>query len=106
MSTDDASATPNDPDYPQQWNMPDIQMPTAWKVQLGNSSVRTCMIDTGTDFTHPDLIPNLWRNPREVAGAGATEANGYQNGIDDDGNGKAACITNYKTPALCSCKTV
>ena len=73
--------------------MPDIQMPTAWKGgQFGNTSVRTCMIDTGTDFTHPDLIPNLWMNPKEVAGPGATAANGYLNGIDDDGNGRHAAI--------------
>ena len=35
------------------------------------------MIDTGVDYTHEDLLPNLWRNPGEIAG----------NGIDDDGNG-------------------
>ena len=45
------------------------------------------MVDTGTDVTHPDLQPNLWMNQAEMNGPGANAANGYQNGIDDDGNG-------------------
>ncbi|MFO0416898.1 MAG: S8 family peptidase, partial [Pseudomonadota bacterium] len=35
------------------------------------------VIDTGVDYTHPDLAANIWINPGEVAG----------NGVDDDGNG-------------------
>jgi hypothetical protein len=38
------------------------------------------------DYTHPDLAPNLWRNPGETG----LDANGNDkatNGIDDDGNG-------------------
>ncbi len=50
--------------------------------------VRTCMVDTGIDITHPDLIQNLWINQVEMKGPGATAANGYKNGIDDDGNGE------------------
>jgi hypothetical protein len=35
------------------------------------------VIDTGVDYTHPDLAANMWRN----------EADCNSNGIDDDGNG-------------------
>ena len=35
------------------------------------------VLDTGIDLSHPDLAPNAWVNPREIAG----------NGADDDGNG-------------------
>lgn len=88
VSIDTPSAKPDDPDYPQQWNMADIQMPTLWGTnQFGNTSVLTCVIDTGVDYTHADLIQNLWVNEVEMNGPGATAANGYKNGIDDDNNG-------------------
>ncbi|KAK9821107.1 hypothetical protein WJX81_006169 [Elliptochloris bilobata] len=88
------SAQPNDPLYPKQWNMAAIKAPGAWGAgQLGGTlggpqgQVRVCMVDTGTDVTHPDLQPNLWMNHAEMNGPGANAANGYCNGIDDDGNG-------------------
>ena len=52
-----------------------------------------CIIDTGVDWQHPDLAGNLWMNQKEVHGPGATAANGYQNGIDDDNDGEdLACM--------------
>ncbi len=41
------------------------------------AGVVAAVIDTGVDFSHPDLAPNKWTNPGEVCG----------NGIDDDANG-------------------
>ncbi|MGF1577723.1 MAG: S8 family serine peptidase, partial [Gemmataceae bacterium] len=35
------------------------------------------VIDTGIDYTHPDIAANMWRNTGEIP----------NNGIDDDGNG-------------------
>ena len=35
------------------------------------------VVDSGVDYTHPDLDDNIWRNAGEIAG----------NGIDDDRNG-------------------
>lgn len=43
------------------------------------------VIDCGLDPTHPDLAPNLWVNPGEVAG----------NGEDDDGNGYVDDVHGY-----------
>ena len=43
----------------------------------GNTSIVVAVIDTGVDYTHSDLIENMWRNPNEIQG----------NNIDDDGNG-------------------
>jgi len=53
-----------------------IRAPAAWNKSVGTDIV-VAVIDTGSNFAHPDLAPNIWRNPREVAG----------NGRDDDGNG-------------------
>ena len=46
-------------------------------------------IDTGVDLLHPDIQANLWINPGEQRGPGANSGNGFQNGVDDDGNGES-----------------
>ncbi len=60
----------------QQWALERIAAPWAWDLETGGEVV-VAVLDTGIDYTHPDLAPNLWRNPGEVPG----------NGLDDDGNG-------------------
>lgn len=70
----------SDPELPRQWGVNDIGAPTAWKTSGGSPSVVVAVLDSGVDYTHPDLLPNLWRNP----GESGDKAN---NGIDDDGNG-------------------
>ncbi|KAK9919176.1 hypothetical protein WJX75_009872 [Coccomyxa subellipsoidea] len=88
VTLDTPSATPNDPIYPRQTNLDAIKVPQAWKTgDFGSQKVRVCIIDTGVDVLHPDLVGNLWMNTVEMNGPGATAANGYKNGIDDDGDG-------------------
>ncbi|MBK7403397.1 MAG: S8 family serine peptidase [Phycisphaerales bacterium] len=55
----------------------DIDMPEAWDITTGDPNFVIADIDTGMQWTHPDLDGNVWSNPGEIAG----------NGIDDDGNG-------------------
>src|SRR5437762_11674632 len=55
-----ALATPTDPLWNQQWDMSKISCPAAWDHQTDSSSVIVAVIDTGIDFTHPDLAPHLW----------------------------------------------
>lgn len=50
---------PNDPLYPQQWNLPLIAMPAAWGVTHGSASVAVADIDSGVDSTHPQLQGKL-----------------------------------------------
>lgn len=87
---DGPAAVPNDPDLPQQWALNDIKVGSVWAAnQFGHKDIKVCMVDTGSDLTHPDLQANLWMNPGEVNGPGANSGNGYVNGKDDDGNGTA-----------------
>ena len=71
---------PNDTHYNLQWHYEQIQLPAAWDITRGSSSVRVAVLDTGTT-PHPDLAG------REIAGidmiSSATIA-GDGNGIDND----------------------
>ena len=53
-----------------------MQSELAWNITTGNASIVIAIIDTGVDWNHPDLTPNIWINSAEIL-----------NGIDDDGNG-------------------
>ena len=75
---------PDDPQFADQWchrnpntTTADMGSPRAWDTTTGAQSVVVALIDSGVDYTHPDLAANIWTNPGEIAG----------NGIDDDGNG-------------------
>ena len=57
-------AIPNDPKYIDQWALPQINAPGAWDVTTGGANVVIGVIDTGVDMTHPDLVANLWHQPR------------------------------------------
>ena len=74
------TAAPNDAQYASQWALPRIRAPEAWDAGTGSASVVVAVIDTGFDFGHGDLAPNVFNNPGE---AGPLAANGR----DDDGNG-------------------
>ena len=68
---------PSDPDYGMLYGMEKISAPAAWDITVGSADVLIGVIDSGIDYTHPDLAANMWVNPGELPG----------NAIDDDGNG-------------------
>ena len=96
LSADDHAGTPNDSAFHALWGLDnfgqpvtgvagtpdaDIDAKEAWAFSTGSHNVVVGVIDTGVDFGHPDLAPNMWINPGEdCPGCRA-------NGIDDDGNG-------------------
>jgi subtilisin family serine protease len=61
------SVTPSDSYYVEQWGLPKMQCPDAWRYSLGSSSIIIQIIDSGTDYGHPDLVHNIWQNSGEDA---------------------------------------
>jgi len=73
------SAVPNDLYFaPQQWALQntgafaygtagaDIRATGAWDISTGSRSVTAAVLDTGIDYTHPDLVGNMWADRVKV----------------------------------------
>jgi RHS repeat-associated protein len=77
---------PNDDQFNEQWALrntgqnggqfgSDVNAVGAWKTTTGSRSAVIAVIDSGIDFTHPDLADNQWLNP-------AASVNGDVHGWD------------------------
>lgn len=75
----ESARVPNDTQYAALYGMQRINAENAWDLTTGSPSVTVAVIDTGIDYTHPDLSDNIATNAGEIP----------NNGIDDDGNGFA-----------------
>lgn len=73
-----ATVLPNDPSFASLWGLfntgtntvggggtagADIDAPSAWNVTTGSRANVVGVIDTGIDYTHPDLAANIWSAP-------------------------------------------
>lgn len=77
--------TPNDPSYASQWHLPKVNADDAWDDTMGDPSVIVAVLDTGVDYSHPDLQGQLIRGPSYVTGVAASD--------DDHGHGTATAGT-------------
>jgi subtilisin family serine protease len=72
---------PNDPDFSKDWGMQntgqvvqgspgvpgaDVSATRAWDLTTGSYSFVVADIDTGLDYTHPDIRDNVWLNNAEI----------------------------------------
>ena len=79
-------AIPNDANFGNQWGLlntgqtadgytgvagADVKAAPAWSVTTGTNSVVVAVLDSGTQYTHPDLFTNMWSNPGGVGGCPA-----------------------------------
>ena len=78
-----------DPRFDIQWNLKKVSFPH--DLPKANQSVIIAVIDTGVDYTHPELIDHMWKNSNEIAG----------NGVDDDRNGYIDDVRGWDAVEMC-----
>jgi RHS repeat-associated protein len=87
--------TPNDARFVEQWALrnsgqnggapeSDVRAPAAWQETVGTYSTVIAVVDSGIDFTHPDLSASRWVNAGERADNGLDDE---RDGYPDDVNG-------------------
>ncbi|MBQ2735179.1 MAG: hypothetical protein IJF33_05035 [Clostridia bacterium] len=59
------STTANDTYYDEQWAIDKMQLPQAWDIETGSSTVLVGVMDSGIDGTHPDLVAHRKHGLRE-----------------------------------------
>lgn len=93
---------PKDTNFKKQWGMKndgkngsifssglageDINVLRAWSITKGSKKVKIAVIDTGVDYTHPDLKDQIDVNMAELNG---------KPGVDDDNNGYIDDVYGY-----------
>lgn len=64
----------------------DIKFLEAWqRARSSSAELVVGVIDTGVDYTHPELFSNIWTNPQEIPG----------NNTDDDNDGYVDDVHGY-----------
>lgn len=89
-----AVGTANDPYFGSEWHLSKIQAPAAWDVTTGGSSTVIAVIDTGANYSHPDLKGKLLAGYDFVnSDSDASDDNGHGTGVA----GTAAAASNNAT---------
>jgi subtilisin family serine protease len=108
--SDENPYKPNDPMFNEQWALnnegqeggkanADVAALIAWAKTQGSEDIVVAVLDSGVDYTHPDLISNMWLRPDNVPqysddelGAfndlhGFNATDNYKDPMDDNGHG-------------------
>lgn len=91
-----AQITPNDPLFSDLWAFQnsgqfqgmsgiDMGMDSVWDMVGASDPIVVAVLDSGIDYLHEDLAPNIWINSDEIPG----------NGRDDDNNGYVDDVYGY-----------
>jgi thermitase len=101
---------PNDPFFEEQWALSnngnnggkanaDVAALKAWLKTQGSDKVVVAVLDTGVDYTHADLVENIWHRPENVPqykddelgtfndAVGFNAANNQSDPMDENGHG-------------------
>ncbi len=76
---------PNDPKWSSQWGLRKVEANYAWNTTTGSSSVLVAIVDTGIDYTHPDLASNYVPLGRNWVNRGSPSY--VDDPLDDCGHG-------------------
>lgn len=74
FTPDPGTKIPNDPQFDNQWALnnlgadggkkrADIDALKAWGISQGSDKIVVAVLDTGVDYTHKDLVSNMWLRP-------------------------------------------
>lgn len=93
------SGAPNDPKFGDQWalnnigqdggkQLADIGALLAWAKTHGSEKVVVAVLDSGVDYTHKDLVANMWTRPDAIPQYADNELGSFDDvhGFDADAN--------------------
>ncbi|MFC4406575.1 S8 family serine peptidase [Haloarchaeobius iranensis] len=74
-TTHHAFAQPDDPKFDQQYAPQQVNAPAAWDTTFGSENVTVAIVDTGVDYTHPDLQSRFGSNKGKDFAGGDNDPN-------------------------------
>ena len=86
-----ATLVPDDTYADLQWGLDTVNAYEAWDITRGGHEVVVAVLDTGIDWNHPDIAPNIWNDSAGYHGYNFIAENHFPmddnvNAYDDSGN--------------------